>query len=197
MLLTLDEERRACCWDFTVRLDELARLLKAFNQREPNTRTIELQAERLVKGEFQSAHDLRDFIAAVCKWRGHEGIAGRVLRANTESQLRSSFRSAHSHTIAHDNLAAVKSLLGLNGIAVSFASRHLKFLSPDNAVVLDSIISKRLGYEMTTEGYQAFLTDCRRILQKANSSSLDYPGWGRDGWRVSDIETAIFEKLRA
>jgi hypothetical protein len=197
MFLTLDEERHACCWDFTVRLDELARLLKTFNQREPSTRTIELQAERLVKDEFQSPDDLREFIKAVCKWRGYEGIAGRVLNSNTESDLSSCFRSAHSHAIAHDDLAAIKSLLGLDGIAISFASKHLKFLVPENAVVLDSIISKRLGYELTTEGYHALLTDCRRILEKAVSSRLDYPGWGRDGWRVSDIEMAIFEKLRA
>jgi hypothetical protein len=37
------------------------------------------------------------------------------------------------------------SLLGLNGFAVSFASKHLKFLAPDHAIVLDSILSKRLG----------------------------------------------------
>jgi hypothetical protein len=197
MFLTLDEERHACCWDFTVQLDELSRLLKIFNQREPNTRTIELQAERLVKDEFQSAGDLREFIKAVCKWRGYEGIADRVLKNNTESELSSSFRSAHFHAIAHDDLAAIKSLLGLNGIAVSFASKHLKFLVPENAVVLDSIISKRLGYELTTEGYHVLLTDCRRILEKAVSAGLDYPGWGHNGWRVSDIEMAIFEKLRA
>ena len=135
--------------------------------------------------------ELRDFIKAVCNWGGYSGIAGGVIKNNDGTKLRDAFRSAHSHANAGDDLSAIKSLLELNGLAVSFASKHLKFLAPENAVVLDSIISKRLGYELTPNGYQAFLNDCRRILERAKACG------GREGWRVSDIEMAIFEKLIA
>jgi hypothetical protein len=190
MRMTLDETRRTCCWCFTISLDELDDRLKSFIEKEPHTRAIEQQAADLVKNGFQPP-ELRDFIEAVCKWGGYSGIAVRVLKNNTEPELSSSFRSAHSHAIAQADLAAIKSLLQLNGLAVSSASKHLKFLVPENAVVLDSIISQRLGYELTPEGYQAFLNDCRRILERAITCK------GREGWRVSDIELAIFEKLRA
>jgi hypothetical protein len=84
----------------------------------------------------------------------------------------------------------------LNGLAVSFASKHLKFLVPERAVVLDSSISERLGYPRTPDGYLAFLGDCRSILEHATACNLHYTGWGKQ-WRVSDIEMAIFETLRA
>jgi hypothetical protein len=196
MVLTIDEEKRACRWCITIQLDELADLFENFLRQNPATQNIERQAERLVNGNFQSYRDLCDFIKAVCKWGGYSGIAGRVINENDESKLRYAFRSASSHSNAGDDLAAIKSLLELRGFAVSFASKHLKFVAPERAVVLDSRISNRLGYELTPEGYQTFLLDCRGIRDRANSFELRYPGWGRDGWRVSDIEMAIFEKLR-
>jgi hypothetical protein len=190
MVMTLDEARPdTYSWGFTIRIDELNDLLSDFIRKEPSTTRIEEQAQRLVKSKFQLA-ELRNFIKAVCSWGGYSGIAGRVIKNNDGAKLRDAFRSAHSHANAGDDLAAIRSLLDLNGLAVSFASKHLKFLAPENAVVLDSIISKRLGYELTPNGYQAFLNDCRRILERAKAS-------GREGWRVSDIEMAIFEKLIA
>jgi hypothetical protein len=191
MRMTLDELRPdTYCWGFTIRLDELNALLDEFIRKEPRTKLIEQQAERLIKSEFQPS-ELRDFIKAVCNWGGYGGIAGRVIKNNDRTKLRDAFRSAHSHANAGDDLRAIKSLLELNGLAVSFASKHLKFLAPENAVVLDSIINKRLGYELTPNGYQAFLNDCRHILERAKASG------SRERWRVSDIEMAIFEKLTA
>jgi hypothetical protein len=194
MRMTLDLGRPdTWCWSFTIGLDELDDRLTSFMEKEPHTRVVEQQAECLVKRGFQPP-ELRNFINAVCKWGGYSGIAARVLDKNTESELNDSFRFAHSWANAGDDLAAIESLLKLKDIGASFASKHLKFLAPENAVVLDSIISKRLGYEPTPEGYQAFLNDCRRILERAIACKLPYHGWGRE-WRVSDIEMAIFEKL--
>jgi hypothetical protein len=82
-------------------------------------------------------------------------------------------------------------------LGVPFASAHLKFLAPDRAVVLDSNISARLDYPKTPEGYLRFVEDCRRILQRINEAGLSYPGYGAAGWRVSDVEMAIYESLRS
>jgi hypothetical protein len=79
---------------------------------------------------------------------------------------------------------------------VSFASKHLKFLAPDAAVVLDSVIRNGLGYPDSPEGYQDFLNDCHTILDHAIANGLKYTGWGTNGWRVSDIEMAIYAKLK-
>jgi hypothetical protein len=55
-------------------------------------------------------------------------------------------------------------LLQVKNLGISFASKHLKFLAPKNAVVLDSIIEEQLGYATNPAGYGAFLTDCSEIL---------------------------------
>jgi hypothetical protein len=197
-MMTIDEpERDACCWCVVIKLQELPELLRCFQNRLPHTREIEQQATRLVASGFQVS-ELRQFINAVCKWGGYSGVAGRVIKIenNAEPELRSRFRSAYSDLVAQNDVAAIKRLLELKGLTVSFASKHLKFLAPDRAVVLDSVISARLGYAMTPEGYQAFVNDCRRILDRVVADNLEYPGWGAKGWRISDVEMAIYEKLR-
>jgi hypothetical protein len=148
-----------------------------------------------MQGGFQISQ-LRQFIKAVCHWGGYPGVAARVIKNNMEPALRYAFEAAHSHVTAQDDISAIKSLLKLKGLAVSFASKHLKFLAPEKAVVLDGTISARLGYALTPDGYQAFVSDCRRILERALADRLTYSGWAKNGWRVSDIEMAIFEKLR-
>jgi hypothetical protein len=82
----------------------------------------------------------------------------------------------------------------LNGLAVSFASKHLKFLAPEKAVVLDSIVSKRLGYELTPDGYQAFLNDCRRIRDRSISCGLD-PRLGSGGMACQRYRNGNLRKI--
>jgi hypothetical protein len=65
--MTFDEPE-TYSWCITIWLNELTQLLKAFIDNEPNTRIIELHAERLMKDEDLSESDLRDFVKAVCKW---------------------------------------------------------------------------------------------------------------------------------
>jgi hypothetical protein len=84
----------------------------------------------------------------------------------------------------------------VNSLGISFASKHLKFLAPDDAVVLDSIIAEQLGYATNLAGYGTFLTDCHDVLNACNQFEIRYTGWGAQGWRVSDIEMAIFQKIR-
>jgi hypothetical protein len=164
-------------WSFTIGLDELNDLLAGFMKKEPRTQVVEQQAQQLVKSDFRP-DVLHNFIKAVCGWGGYSGIAGRVIKNNNGTKLSDAFRSAHSRANARDDLPAINSLLELNGFGVSFASKHLKFLAPENAVVLNSIISKRLGYKPTPEGYKAFLNDCRRILERAIACRLPYHGVG-------------------
>jgi hypothetical protein len=69
-------------------------------------------------------------------------------------------------------------------------------LAPESAVVLDSIISGRLGYPLTIEGYMRFLADCQTLLAKIEKAAIQHP-FNADGrWRISDVEMAIFAKLR-
>ena len=78
----------------------------------------------------------------------------------------------------------------------SFASKHLRFLAPAVAVILDSVISSRLGYALNLTGYRMFLTDCARVAEEVNASGLKHPYRSSGPWYVSDIELAVFAKLQ-
>jgi hypothetical protein len=186
----------ACCWLTAIDLQDFPNLLHEFVRREPDTRTIEQQARQLIEGRFNE-RELEPFIKAVCRWGGYAGVAGKVRRYHpTTAELRSHFQDAYSKVVLSEDREAIKCLLRIKGLAVSFASKHLKSLAPDRAVVLDSIISARLGYPRTPEGYERFVGDCRSILARIASDGLSYPGYGPAGWRVSDVEMAIYQKLR-
>ncbi len=78
---------------------------------------------------------------------------------------------------------------------MSFASKHLKFLDPDRAIVLESIISTKLGYPLTLVGYGEFLADCRALLDAVYAAGVPFPFPAEGTWRISDIEMAIFKQL--
>jgi hypothetical protein len=194
--LIVDEQPTRFSWGTVINLTEFPELLTRFQRNVPTTADIEQLAAQLVRRDFDD-QGLQEFIRRVCKWGGYAGIAGRVIQHNRPKQLAAFFRDANQKAHEGKIIDALKTLQNVKHLGqVSFASKHLKFLSPDFAVVADSIISNRLGYAMTPEGYQAFLADCHTILQHIVTARLDYTGWGANGWRVSDVEMAITTKLR-
>ena len=197
MRMVLDDPKAgACCWRVAMDLQDFPNFLHRFLTREPHTNAVEQQAKLLIECGFQEK-ELELFIRAVCRWGGSPGLAARIIRDNPLAELCAHFQDAYLKAVALQDQDAIKSLLRTRGLAVSFASKHLKFLAPDQAVVLDSIISARLGYERTPEGYQRFVEDCRCILNRIVAAGLSYPGTGPAGWRVSDVEMAIFQSLRS
>ena len=105
-------------------------------RRVPRTRETEALAHDLITQGF-ACRDIESFVKAVCKWGGYPGIWGRVLHNNGLSQLARTFRVA---TQALDNQAsleiAIRRVLSVHGLGVSFASKHLRFLSPQRCAIL-------------------------------------------------------------
>jgi hypothetical protein len=200
--MIVNEQPIRFSWETGISLAEFPELLARFQQNvpsranKPTTAEIEQHAAVLVKNNFRKA-DLQSFIKTVCNWGGYPGIAGRILKQNRNDKVAVVFRTAYQQAQDGNVVEALKTLQQINNLGeVSFASKHLKFLTPDRAVVLDSIISKRLAYPMNREGYRDFLADCHTILQHIVAAKLEYTGWGVNGWRVSDVEMAITAKLR-
>jgi len=113
-----------------------------------------------------------------------------VLNRNDASKVANSLRQAHHKTQNGNLKAALEIMLTLNGLGVSFASKHLKFLDPERHVVLDSIIRKRLGYPDTSEGYYEFVSDCKDVLSLVQGKGI----LRCDGkpFRIADVEMAIY-----
>src|SRR5687767_12760097 len=75
------------------------------------------------------------------------------LSNNGAEAVAAAFRSALA-LLKRDRVAdALGQLTGRRDLGISFGSKHPKFLDPSRAVVLDSIISGRLGYLPTIDGY--------------------------------------------
>lgn len=185
---------RASIVRLSFELDDLPSYLKMGLDADPATLDVECVGRRLIADQF-SEELSADFVKAVCKWGNYPGIAGKIIKHNSLSKIAGALRSATKYTTNNDLKSAIESIIQLHGLAVSFGSKHLKFLDPTRHVVLDSIISERLGYLRTPEGYVEFATDCARIRDALHDASILRED--NQPFRIADVEMAIFQLLRS
>ena len=162
----------------------------------------ELVQQTLVKNTLsdddkKDKQEIKEFVEDVCKWGGYRGIATRVNEGYPEktNEIATAFRDACAKK---DVREALRCVVKIKHLAVSFGSKHLRFLDPEKYVVLDSIISEKLGYPRDEEGdgYKAFVDDCEQILKMLKEQNVPYPCKERTEWRIADIEMAIYRKIR-
>ena len=179
----------------SVPLDQFSELLAA-HVRETKIPTAEVEkhgAEYIAKG-FQNDETMQ-FIKRVCDWGNYSGVAGKVRRYNKRGKIAQIFRDCNLLIRASNAQAAIEKITEIKGLGISFGSKHLKFLAPEHAVVLDSIISEHLGYPRTKEGYAEFLQDCFVLRDILNKKGIR-PSEAQDKWRVSDVEMALFMEVK-
>jgi hypothetical protein len=179
----------------SLRLDEFPELIRRHKDKVPRTLNVEALAERFVASGFAEG-DVLPFIMDVCRWGGYPGIAGRVKRDNQLADVSAALRAGYINArggSAGDGLVAINKIKGLG---ISFASKHLRFLAPETAVTLDSFISERFGYALSVKGYERFINDCQSVLFEIRQASIEHPFNAVGGWRICDVEQAIFAKLR-
>lgn len=165
--------------------------LKASLDKAPATHEIETQATELVAENFPE-NKTANFVKSVCRWGNYNGVAGKVLKHNRTTEIGAHFKAGHAESVAGDPARALEHVIKIRGLSVSFGSKHLKFLHPDGAVVLDSIIRIRLGYEESIYGYAAFLGDCFEIRDILNTAGICRIDESTPSWRVSDVEMAVY-----
>lgn len=172
---------------------DLARLHRS---KYCGTAETEEEGAALVRSGFAHA-ETRNFVRAVCRWGGHAGIAGRVLKDNTLTKIAGAFSEAHglaSRGCIEEGLISIMQLKQLG--TTSFASKHLRFIQPEMAVVLDSVIRDKLGYAMNAAGYRLLLDTCAHAVTALNELGIHNPLRVGGVWYVSDVEAALFAKLR-
>jgi hypothetical protein len=149
-------------WHFcplSVDLDQFPDLARKHRKLCPDTPDVEALGLKFVLDGFPEA-DVINFVRRVCRWGGYAGIAGRVSRDARPPAISAALRAGYNLAIGGSPGNGLRAINGLRGLGISFASKHLRFLIPQSAVVLDSVISGRLGYSMSIEGYESFLADC-------------------------------------
>ena len=158
------------------------------------TLALEVEARKLMAAGF-SRQQLRDFIRDVCIWGGYPGTADRVFKQNAWPDLQRQFGSAAA-ALSQDppNVqSALRTLVRVRHLGLSFASKHLRLLRPDLCPVLDSTLSETLGYPLDSRGYQRFSEDCQKAAALLQRQGVRNP-LGREGgkWYLADVKMALF-----
>lgn len=179
-----------------IELDEFPRYLSEGIGKDGRLARTEAMAREIVVRDFLQG-DCQEFVKAVCLWGYDPRRGGKVIKNNNPMEISKAMKSAFEFSMRGQIAEALEAVTALKGLAVSFGSKHLKFLDPDRHVVLDSILSERLGYTRDTKGYLQWLAACHEFLNLVRGAGVKYTGIGSDGWRVSDIEMAIFNKIRS
>ncbi len=183
---------------FGIHMNEFPALVEAFLGKWPQTKTLECQAESLIRAGFPH-DDTLAFVKEVCKWGGYAGIAGRVLKTNSSEVISTQLKKA-TEILTSECPNAEMALCEVNLIQTlrkpSFASKHLRFLSPRLCPVLDSIITDELGYAQNPRGYSRFSKHCTDVGSILEASRLSNPTERAAGrWFAADVEMALYAYL--
>jgi len=161
----------------------------------PSTLDTETVALRLVAHGFRQA-DVATFVRAVCKWGGYAGIGGRVLGRNQPWELVDAFRGAAADVGAGVDVA-IRRLLRLHGLGVSFASKHLRFLAPRVCAIMDTKMAAATGLQQSAAGLAHYSALCcglaGRLEERRTPNPMNRPE-GR--WYAADVEMALFAVAR-
>src|SRR5713226_6520946 len=178
---------------------EFPSLLNAHLNRNPGpkgTVALENRGHALRTSAPMKWADLEAFIKDACRWGDYAGISGRVLKSKTNARAKIEGKVGDAilrlSATPPDLVGALKTMTEIKGLGVSFASKHLRFLFPEYCPVLDSILSGRLFYELSVDGYRSFAAACKRMAAELNSAKIDTTFPGQSGWRPSDVEAALY-----
>lgn len=167
-------------------------LIARHNEKWPGAANVEALGAQLAGADFPPKVALQ-FVRDVYRWGRGDRNKARVLEKNTPeaiaNALREGLRHAHSGRVAE----GVERICNLNQVGQSFASKQLRFLAPDRAVILDSIIRTRLGYPDNAGGYREFLDDCGSVLDSCRLNGVERASGLL--LRMADVETAVFAKI--
>ncbi len=188
---------RALLWqDASIPYADFPRLLEAYLKQNPLTQEVENLGLELRESDPMEWEKVEAFITKVGEWAGQTGprvVRGQVLKGN-RSEIVSRMRDAVAQLkSAKPNLTAAFEEMGkIKGLGVSFASKHLRLLFPEYCPVLDSTLSYRLGYPLTTDGFGAFARLCTTVADELNRAQIASTFPGRKDWRPADVEAALF-----
>ena len=164
---------------------------------DESTRSVEIYAKQFVRDDMPRDR-LLGFMRMVFGWGGSRNIGNKFMNSNAGKldEVRDKFFKSLECLDAGKDKEAIENLTALTGLGVSYASKHLKFLNPNKAVVLDSLIARGLGYKLTEAGYVEFVGECRKWRDLLNRKEIKCCRTPQGRWRVSDVEMAVFIHVR-
>lgn len=183
----------------TLTFAEIAEGWSAHVSGDPLTRHLTDFAEVFV-GKGLPEGEAFLFVRLVCAWGGLRGDNPSKIRESISQPgrgttwLKGVLTKGQAFSIKQEYERAIEAFNDIRGLGISFRSKLLRFLSPDDAAVLDSVIRKELGYPHSVAGYREFVTDCKAIRDRLKVTTTRPDG---ADWRTADVEMGIFMKVKS
>ena len=158
--------------------------------QEFNTSATEKFAKTL--STPMTEEEAKEFSERVCIWGGGARVWANLNRRNPEGLPR--LLKEWLETARQDDVGDEEALTGgieIQGLSVSFASKHLRMLRPDRFAVLDAVLSDGLGFALNLKGYNLYmhyLRELHQILRLRESSRFSHD--------VATLEAGLFLLVR-
>ena len=162
----------------------------------PNTAHIEALGAAIMASNPLAWPQVDAFVGAVCAWGGYAGIAGRVRENNAQAKIIGAFSSARDELANGHILQALSAVRGLHSLGkISFASKHLRMLSPVQCGVLDAlVVGAGFGYDDIPASFGIYCSHCSNQARLLNEAGI----LTRDGrlWNAGSVDMAVFAWIR-
>ena len=147
-------------------------------QDDTATEAVEALGREVLDGAWSNCYE---FSHQVCDWGGGGRVWGNLNRHYTADALQNELRRWFSG-VASSDIDGIECGLGIKGLGVSFASKHLRMLAPNRYAVLDDVLSVGLGFALNRAGYALFMHELNLFKEKyAISHSLAHIEWALFG----------------
>jgi hypothetical protein len=176
------------------RLEDFSGLVARHMAAVPDTRALEAQAAALLKAGIPD-RQLSVFIEAVHRWGGSTRQLPRVLRSARPVHFKQAMRSLAGSP--PDIQAAVLALTAIDGLGISFGSKHLRLLCPELCPILDSRVRTHFKYRKDANGYCRLQKDTISAARKLEQADVFNP-MARPGgrWYAADVDMAVYAFIK-
>jgi len=173
----------------------------------PDTQTLALERKgaTLMKNDFANRKRVYPFFLDVMAWGGKSGnrVCGHLKKYNgkhMEERVVKAIIDAGRLLRKRDIAGAIRRMIALKGMHISFGSKVLRMLSPEQVGVYDNVLAVFLDYPMgkkredDIKGFVDFCADCEKVKKMLNAKKIPNPKREETGgkWLIADVEAVLF-----
>lgn len=177
-----------------IRLSDYPDLVQLHLDKVAGTIELENYAQELMSAGLPQTM-LEQFIRKVHSWGGSHRNLPKVLSYDYRDCFMEAVTALNSE---HPEIEKAFRYINLiNGLGVSYGSKHLRFLRPDICPVLDNNIWKEFKYHWNEKGYKNLCDDVMEIAKSLVKNGIRNPVQRAGGkWFAADIDMAVFAYLQ-
>ena len=178
-------------------LREFPRTYKRFHDDAPATTVLEREGADLTASGFDDVVRVNEFVRGVFKWGGRTGnrVRGQVYKHQTEDEVAAAVGRAAKCLREGKLKPALCAMIAVRGLHISYGSKILRMLAPEQAGVYDSLLANFFSYPLDESGYAEFCQDCGKVAAALQALKIKHPLRKGGAWLIADVEAVIFGKL--